>query len=181
MTNNKGAIEMSIGTIVIIVIAVTMLIFGIVFVRSIMCGAIGLTSDINDNAKGEIDKLFASSGGRVQCIGSEKVAMVPGVTNAVRCSVRAEEAAEYEFKITKIIGSKSKEKVADWAVTSGWKATIAPDDTETKKILRLAIPENAPEEDIFVTVEILKAGTVISTKDLDFEIRREGIIKSTLC
>lgn len=59
----KAALELSIGTIIIIVLALTMLILGIVLVRSIMCGAIGLTGELNSKVKKEIGKIFESSGG----------------------------------------------------------------------------------------------------------------------
>jgi MFS family permease len=52
--NKKGAMELSIGTVVVIVIAITMLILGIVLVRSIMCSAVGLTGDLDNRIKGEI-------------------------------------------------------------------------------------------------------------------------------
>ena len=79
----RGALELSIGTIVIIVLAMTMLILGMVLVRSIMCGAVGLTGEINKNVKGEIDRLFQSTGGEVVCVGGgeEAVTLIPGKVN----------------------------------------------------------------------------------------------------
>lgn len=87
----RGAIELSIGTIVIIVLAMSMLILGMVLVRSIMCGAIGLTGNINSKVEGEINKLFEASGAEVACIGAgaEAATIIPGKVNTI--SVRLEQ------------------------------------------------------------------------------------------
>jgi hypothetical protein len=54
----KAAIELSIGTIVIVVLAMTMLILGIVLVRSIFTGAKYNVDQMNDKVRDEINKLF---------------------------------------------------------------------------------------------------------------------------
>ena len=56
---NKKGFEMSINTIVVLVIGVTMLILGLVLVKSIMGGATQNVDAINEKMKGEIDKLFS--------------------------------------------------------------------------------------------------------------------------
>ena len=96
----KAALELSIGTVVVIVIGITMLILGIVFVRNVMCGALGLTGDLNDKVKGEINKLFGSTGAEVQCIGSggEPIKMIPGKLNIVYCGVNAPDSAAYRIE-----------------------------------------------------------------------------------
>ncbi|MAH47539.1 hypothetical protein CMI37_17090 [Candidatus Pacearchaeota archaeon] len=54
----RGAIELSIGTIVIIVLAMSMLILGLVLIRSIFSGAKYNVDEMNDKVKDEISKLF---------------------------------------------------------------------------------------------------------------------------
>lgn len=63
--NKDGAFEMSVGTIVVLVIGMTMLILGIVLVRTIFTGATGSVDVINDNVKAEINKLFSDSNKRL--------------------------------------------------------------------------------------------------------------------
>jgi hypothetical protein len=58
MTNKKGAIELSMTTVVVIVLAMSMLILGLVLVRSIFTGATQNVVSINENVKAQIDKLF---------------------------------------------------------------------------------------------------------------------------
>lgn len=56
--NKKGAIELSIGTIVIIVLAMSMLILGLVLIRNIFTGAIGTSELVDRNVKAQLNKLF---------------------------------------------------------------------------------------------------------------------------
>jgi len=63
--NKKGAFELSVGTIVIIVIAMAMLIMGLVLVRNIFTGATDSVDTINDRVKEQIAGLFADEGADV--------------------------------------------------------------------------------------------------------------------
>ena len=50
----RGALELSVGTMIIIVLALTMLILGMIFVRSIMCSGIVLTEEISRCVENEV-------------------------------------------------------------------------------------------------------------------------------
>jgi len=56
----KGAIELSIGTIVIIVLAMSMLILGLVLVKNIFSGAIDITDMTTEQLKSQVGELFGS-------------------------------------------------------------------------------------------------------------------------
>ncbi len=58
MRGKVGAIEMSVGTIVIIVLAMSMLILGMILIQNIFSGASDNVLQMNDKVKGEINKLF---------------------------------------------------------------------------------------------------------------------------
>jgi len=179
-----AAMELSIGTIVIIVIAITMLIMGIVFVRTIMCGALGLTGDINNKVKGEINSLFGSTGAEVQCIGvsGEPVRMVPGKTNIVYCGIRAPQSAKYSITLTEYRAiSLTENEIKGWIVDDSWEGDVAPGDDIPKKAIRINIPDNAPEETLTLQVVVEKDGSLISTQDLDFEISRVGLFRAAMC
>src|SRR3989344_4731561 len=55
----KAAIEMSVGTIVVIVLAMTMLILGLTLVRTIFSGAITSVEQVDQAVKGKINELFS--------------------------------------------------------------------------------------------------------------------------
>jgi hypothetical protein len=176
--------ELSIGTIVIIVIAVTMLVFGIVFVRGIMCSAIGLTSQVSSNAEKEINKLFGASQGEVQCLGGgdSAIDLIPGRTNYLWCGIRAPINQQYEIQIKDIIPSKStKEQVQSWIVgEQGFSGMVEPGQEDAIKILRLAVPDNADEQTITVKIDVIRAGKT-QTQTLDYDVKRVGMIRSAVC
>jgi hypothetical protein len=78
--NRGGALELSIGTIVVIVIGMSMLILGLVLVRTIFTGSIGSIDEINDQVQKEILNLFGDSSGNIVVrLGSTGIAKVkPG-------------------------------------------------------------------------------------------------------
>jgi hypothetical protein len=56
--NKKAAVELSVGTMVVVVLGITMLILGLVLVKNIFSGAGEATELVNQNLKAEINKLF---------------------------------------------------------------------------------------------------------------------------
>ena len=56
--NKKAALELSISTIVVLVLGMTMLILGITLVTNILRGATGTVDLIDKNVKSQINKLF---------------------------------------------------------------------------------------------------------------------------
>ena len=59
--NKRGEIELSVGTIVIIVLAMSMLILGLVLIRQIFSGATDSVRQIDTGVKAEINKLFSQN------------------------------------------------------------------------------------------------------------------------
>jgi len=184
--NKKAALEMSVGTIVVIVLSVSMLIFGIILIRSIMCGAIGLTGEVNEKVEGELNRLFGASGGEVQCIGAggEPVRVTPGQTNIIYCSFKAKEAAQYTVSVTGAgsdSASLTESEINQWILAESWSGNISPADRDPKKVIRIRIPEEAPEALVFLDIDVTRDGSLISTQAIDLQISRTGIIRSTIC
>ncbi len=194
MQEKRAAMELSIGTIVVVVIAVTMLILGLVLVRTIMCSAIGLTGEINDKVRSEIGKLFQTTGGEVVCIGSagEPVTLIPGKLNIIYCAVNAEQARDYTFTASVercTISGTNDDNTAEcqnWVVGGAGGATtsysIGTTDQLPKKILRIDIPKEAGEQNMEVRVSVFRDGlTLPMEQSLDFSIRRIGFFRSAMC
>jgi hypothetical protein len=184
-SNKKAAIELSLGTIVIIVLGVTMLILGMVLVRGVMCSAMGLTGAINGKMESELNKYFGETEDEVVCIGeSDPIKMAPDADNLIHCSIKAKQQAKYEFTIVdygSTINRLTKEKITPWIKQGTSADNVAPDDRSPKKIARIQIPDSAPEGNIWFKLEIKKDGELLRTKTLDFAIARAGFIKSKLC
>mgnify|MGYP001594471483 CR=1 FL=1 len=74
----RGALELSISTIVVIVLAMTMLILGLVLVRSIFAGAKYNIDTINDKVRDEIGKLFTEDKKTVIYLANQKADIKQG-------------------------------------------------------------------------------------------------------
>ena len=60
LRQKKGAFELSMTTVVIIVLAMVMLVLGLTLVKTIFGGAIYNVETINEKVRGEINKLFVT-------------------------------------------------------------------------------------------------------------------------
>ncbi|MEM3074787.1 MAG: hypothetical protein QW727_02495 [Candidatus Pacearchaeota archaeon] len=186
----KAAIEFSMTTIIIIVLSLVLLIMGFVFVRSIMCGAIGFTEEINSKVTKEIQQLFETSGGELVCIGSQEAkTMVPGQTNFIYCSINAKQQGNtYTIRLESITSNNiPQSQIQTWVTNNIWQESNFPtNDKVPRKTLEVRIPDDASEGDIRIKISATKtnsAGTnsVTGSKDLDFKVTRTGIMRNILC
>ena len=105
MNDRKGALELSIGTIVVIVLAVSMLILGLVLVKNIFSGATYNVDQLNKNVEAEINKLFNERGEKIVMYLPNNQADVKqgksyGVAFGVKNTVQGESTAgKFAYKV----------------------------------------------------------------------------------
>jgi hypothetical protein len=183
--NKKAAFEMSITTIVILVIAMTMLILGMILVRKMMCGAMGLTTDINDKVRGQIDDMFQSTGGEVQCIGSGagSVDIIPGKVNYIWCGIKSTQKLGESVPVYSITVKSSTLALSTLGLIGQprWSGPVSTSDTEPKKIIRLDLPKDSPEGLVTVQLEVTKNNQTILSPTLDLNVRRLDWFRGTIC
>ncbi len=181
----KGAIELSMTTIVVVVLSLTLLILGFVLVRSIMCGAINLTGDVNDKIRDQINSFFSSTADEFSCIGESgsSVSLIPGQTNMIYCGVRAPEEARYEIEVDINYGVSdiSRKDLRDWFQSMNFNQDVAPGDQRPKQVARIQVPKNAPEGDVIFDVEVSRDGSLIGSTTLNYEVSRQGVINGFIC
>jgi len=90
----KGAMELSINTIVVIVIGVTMLTLGLVFVRNIVGKSSDLSESAFSKASEELDKLSGSSSEFIT-LSSENLKIEAGDTSALAVLLKNVEDKTY--------------------------------------------------------------------------------------
>mgnify|MGYP001590121274 CR=1 FL=1 len=77
LLNKRGALELSIGTVVVVVIAMTMLVLGLVLVRTIFRGTTESVDSINEQVKKQINDLFSQENKKITVsLGSQHTASV---------------------------------------------------------------------------------------------------------
>ncbi len=131
MQSKKGAIELSMTTIIVIVLGVTLLILGLVFVRNIFSRVQTLSDEAFESAEKEIqqrmgstDKIYVSGGLRWEVEPGKPLARAVGIQN-----FDEDLSSSSEFKV-QITPTDSKGK-SDWftisqpgAIKPGDKATV---------------------------------------------------------
>jgi len=152
--NKKAAIELSMSTIVILVLAMSMLILGLILVKSIFAGAKYNVDTINDKVKGEIGKLFEEDSKSVIYLPNHEAKISQGtewgIAFAIRNNVAGTSEAgvfSYEVDVADLSADcrgLTKEKVEKWikARKTG-QDTLSPGETGFFMV-RILVPEDAP-------------------------------------
>jgi hypothetical protein len=123
MKNKHAAFEMSVGTIVTIVLSVTLLILGVVFVQQIFSSAKGVADLTDQQMRNEINKLFSSEDEIVIYPSTRKVEIKQTEGDDVGFGIKNLESKEdsYTYSITANPGtncpdSLSKEEAMSWII-----------------------------------------------------------------
>lgn len=179
--NKKGALELSIGTIVILVIGMAMLILGLVLVRTIFTGAKYNVDSLNDKVRGEIGKLFEEDGKSVVYLAEHKAEPSQGDEWGVAFAIKNVEKGTstastftYEVKakdLSKDCKGLTPQKADEWikARKTGT-MTIAPGDIEPV-IVRFSIPADAPLCIVPYDIEIKKDGGIYTRDFFDIIVK----------
>jgi len=97
--NKKGALELSVGTIVIIVLAMTMLILGIMLIRGIFTGSTDAIDEVNKNVINEINEAFGDPNKKIVIYPTARtVSIKQGDTGkGFAFSVKNKEISDHDF------------------------------------------------------------------------------------
>ncbi len=156
MKNKRAAMEMSMGTVVTIVLLVTVLILGLVFVRKIMCSGIILTDQINEGMVNEIKGLFSVNDYGIKCMGEkgQDVKLGDGGKKQIFCVANIKSQAEYNLKIKNIESLKGAPtaNVKNWVLDQDWSGTLSPGQ-DTVTVLVLDVPDKISETTLKIILE----------------------------
>ena len=179
----KAAMELAIGTIIIIVIAVILLIFGIILVRSIMCSGIIMSDQISSGVQKKIADLFGEQKYGVACMGEggEEIKLGDGGKRPIGCVVREDTSRQYDLKVKEVksLSGVSTTQVNRWVIDSGWKGTAKVGDT-TALVAYLNIPKNTDATLLKIEIEV----TVDGQKETHFayvNVVHVGAFSSAIC
>ncbi|PIN78074.1 hypothetical protein COV15_00225 [Candidatus Woesearchaeota archaeon CG10_big_fil_rev_8_21_14_0_10_34_12] len=159
ITNKRAALELSIGTMVIIILAITMLILGLALVRNIFKSSMYNVDQMSNKIEEELNKLF-SEGKKIAIYGANNIfepkqgdswgvafgvkSFETGIDAATKFSYIVSVASSDE-EIKQNCGSEwSKAKAISWIVAGKTSDFTLPVGDSYKSIIRFKIPENAP-------------------------------------
>jgi hypothetical protein len=180
----KGAVEMSMGTIVVIVLAVSMLILGMIFVRSIMCSGIMMSEQISEGVQNEIRGLFGADDYGVKCMGEggEEITIADGGTRRVGCVIKTDEGGQYSLRLTEIksLTGAPTNTVQSWVVDSDYTGYAGVGDSVAEVVI-LNIPKNTPTTTIKLTIEETAPAGTKKTHISLINIEHVGAFTSAIC
>lgn len=169
--HKKGALELSVGTIVILVLAMSMLILGIVLVRNIFSGATGAVDLINNNVKAQINSLFNQDENQkiVVYLPGGEAEVNPGkrynIQFALKNTLRGVGGAT-DFKYTTYAseieqGCQITETKANSFIIQGRNANfkVTPGSEPVERTIVVSVPDGTPLCTLTYNIDVTQGGT----------------------
>lgn len=192
LKNKKAAIELSIGTIVVIVIAMTMLVLGLVLVKNIFSGATESVDSLNEKVMGEISRLFTDETANVVVrLGSDQTAKIKQDTASFNIAIGARTLDGSSTTRDRLVYKLTLDQTGNNCVKSfGLSATknlfITPLDIENKfdkydgsdsfAQVQLKIPKGTAlcTQKVFIDVRDTQTNTNVGGSFFIFEVVKSG-------
>jgi len=181
--NKKGALELSIGTLVIIVLGMAMLILGLVLVRNIFGTATVAVSIVEDSVKNELNKLFNDPNTRTVVYLSGNVAEIePGTTYNLEFGIKnvilGSEGVNAEFGYTVFAseveeGCGITEADADGIIILGKSDSgliIPPGSDPSPQIVQLRADEGFPLCSMKFSIDVTNNGKPYHSNSFIIEV-----------
>ena len=185
--NKKAALELSMGTIVVLVLSVSMLILGIILIRSIMCSGIEITEELSRGVKNEVKTLFGADRYGVRCAGqgTAEIRLATGGQRRLLCFIRTDTPATYDLDVNIIsLEGASTAVVNRWVISEGRKdIKVSPGGEGAEPIFAvLNIPADAQATtlEIEITAKNQETGSVESIFSI-IDIEPTGAFRRTIC
>ncbi|MDD5012635.1 MAG: hypothetical protein PHQ66_03275 [Candidatus Nanoarchaeia archaeon] len=179
LSNKKGAIEMSIGTIVTIVLMVTMLILGIVLIRNIFASAKGVVDLTDQQLRDEVNKLFSEENAIAIYPGTRYVEIKQEATDGVGFGIRnlqqgaaGETTFSYQVSASDVGNCGVSEAVAEsWIIVGKAEDDIAiPIGGNIVRKVMFQIPLGSPLCIARYKVEVQAGGSAYASDFFDVKI-----------
>jgi len=151
--SKKAAMEMSVGTIVTIVLLMTVLILGLVLVRTIFKGSVENINSIDQSVKNEINKLFSEDTSRKVVVypATRDITLAKGDEGGFGFSIRNTEPSDQTFTYTVTVSEipsncQMTEKQAEDLIILGQSGSVqipSGDALENPVLVKFSIGESA--------------------------------------
>jgi hypothetical protein len=165
INNKKAAFEMTMGTIVIIVLAVSMLVLGLVLTKKIMCSGMVMTDKIDQAVSSQISGLFGGQDFGIKCMGDSETPITfgGGGGRQLICVINTLEGGPYtitykssESGVLTGTGNGAIVDLSNVGITvldSGWSGTVSP-GKKTVPVVILKIPQKVPLSNLKLVIQV---------------------------
>lgn len=182
--NKRGAIELSMTTIVVLVIAITLLIMGFVLVRKVMCAGIILGEDVTEYMRDEIRDLFGDADYGVKCVGEggQEVKIGDGAKRQIGCIIKENTDETYTLNVKSVesLSGVSTSEVESWVIDQDWSGDVPPGETKAI-VLVLDIDRDVPATALKIELEETSGSGITATHILYIDVEHTGIMTSAIC
>ncbi len=176
-----AALEMSVGTIVIIVLAMSMLILGMILIKNIFSGASNNVLQMNNKVKGQINKMFVENKRTVIYLPNQ-IAKIKqnkdwgiafGIKNLAKGTTE-QSRFHYEVVVSdpdvlRKCGINDR-AIEDW-IKTGREDTISISPGQSYVgIIRFSIPQTAPLCTVRFHLDVTKGNQPYATDFFDIEV-----------
>jgi hypothetical protein len=183
MKSKKAAMEMSVGTIVTIVLLVSVLVLGIFLIQKIFASAKGVVDLTDQQLRNEINKLFSEESKISVYPGTRLVEIKQEDTDGVGLGIRnllTGQAGTKKFSYEVVVSDPkiddkcgiSASEAEDWIVTGKEEKNIpiASGDFSTQKVL-FEIPNGAPLCTIRFRINVKAENDAYATDFFDLKVK----------
>ena len=182
----SGAMEMSVGTIVTIVLLMTLLVLGLFFIKNIMCSGIILTDQINEKVTNQIKGLFGENDYGVKCMGEEgqEIKLGDGGRRQIVCVVNEKNEREYRFKMVSIESLKgvSTNSVKNWVLKDDTGNLKIQPGSKTYSVILLDIPDKVTDTSLSIEIEQEDVETgAVESHPLIIDVVHVGGVSAAIC
>ena len=163
MKNRRSAMEMSVGTMVTIVLLMIVLVLGIFFIQKIFATGTNAIDTIDNQVQNEIQKLFAQEGKTIAVYPTSRDVILKKGDDprGFAFSIKNEgDAAGFEFTVeatdvSNCRGSLTEEEANSYLIGGQGSFNIATDSSlELPKLVRFDIPSAAPACTIVYNINV---------------------------
>jgi hypothetical protein len=178
LKNKKAAMEMSIGTIVTIVLLMSVLVLGLVLITNIFSGATTSVKTIDDKVKSEINNIFQDETATLAISPSDKKMKIAQGTQAegfvFAVNNKNTEATTFTYKvyvdprydISSQCGSTTIREVESWLAQPESTLNVPKSSKSSGVLVPFNIPETAPKCSIPYTLDILEKGELYAEEKI---------------
>jgi hypothetical protein len=175
----KGAMELSISTIVIIVLAMSMLIFGLMLVRTVFEGGDEAITSINRAVVAETEKIFGDSNAKIAIVPTTRKVTLKqgslggGFSLSIKNIENREKTFSYEVFVDESFDSEtrcagfSKQEINDWLdLNSGSFSLGRGQKLDQPELISFTLPSDAPLCSIPFRIRVSSEGSSYATSSV---------------
>jgi hypothetical protein len=184
LKRKKGAIELSMTTVVVIVLAMTMLALGLTLVRTLFKGAIWTAESLSESVHKEVDKMFSEEGTDLMLIGpaSRDLGICPGTRPYLHYYLATQEGGRIRLGVEKTepIGCRGLDENIIIRLSVPAEKEYGPNEIIKTDTVLFNVPDQIPLGcEFYITISATWPSGISTENSMRVHIKEKGILGCT--